>query len=500
MEPSVKPTRLLAILASVSAFLIGFSFWYQAGLFPFGKGQLRFTALDEAFSGNAEKYVDVNEVTKHVQTIDSNATQLEHQEVTQELKQLQAETEIALCYDSTRQHPLASFYDALMACEETGQPVRIAHFGDSEIEGDRITDYLRHRLQLRFGGHGPGMILPVDVSNSRISVQQTESPNWQKYSIFGNNLRLKSKAYGVSGSAYIPLNQWAYNPERETSESDTLAKLSKPYKGDSYLLFRPSKLSFQGTRKFTNARLFYAYQGSTPLWLRLKTDSKVDSNELSRGELQQVKTAFSSTPDFVKYSFYGEEKPIVYGVSLEGDSGVIIDNFPMRGSSGTEFVKFNAANWESFMRLLGTRLIILTYGINVVPYASDSLKIAYYENQFYKQLKWLKAQNSERSIVVMGVGDISMKQGTEMVSYPWIGAVRDAQYRAAKRAGCAFWDMYEAMGGENAMVAWVKANPPLAAKDFTHFSPAGAHIIAEMFYKSLMKDYLLYRQNKKSSP
>jgi len=35
---------------------------------------------------------------------------------------------------------------------------RIIHYGDSQIEGDRITGYLRNRLQHMYGGSGPGFI------------------------------------------------------------------------------------------------------------------------------------------------------------------------------------------------------------------------------------------------------------------------------------------------------------------------------------------------------
>ena len=34
--------------------------------------------------------------------------------------------------------------------------VRVLHYGDSQIEGDRITGYLRNRFQKKFGGSGPG--------------------------------------------------------------------------------------------------------------------------------------------------------------------------------------------------------------------------------------------------------------------------------------------------------------------------------------------------------
>jgi hypothetical protein len=87
---------------------------------------------------------------------------------------------------------------------------------------------------------------------------------------------------------------------------------------------------------------------------------------------------------------------------------------------------------------------------------------------------------------------MSRKEGATFVSYPNIAKIRDAQRNAAFRAGAAFWDCFQAMGGENSMPAWVFANPPLASKDFVHFSLRGSNLIAEMFYSSLMAEYDRY--------
>ena len=35
---------------------------------------------------------------------------------------------------------------------------RMIHYGDSQLEGDRITSYLRNRFQKIYGGSGPGFI------------------------------------------------------------------------------------------------------------------------------------------------------------------------------------------------------------------------------------------------------------------------------------------------------------------------------------------------------
>jgi len=72
------------------------------------------------------------------------------------------------------------------------------------------------------------------------------------------------------------------------------------------------------------------------------------------------------------------------------------------------------------------------------------------------------------------------------VTYEFLPLVRDALKKATLDNGCSYWDMYEAMGGYNSMPQWVAADPPLAGADYTHFTPRGAKVIANMFYNALM--------------
>ena len=63
------------------------------------------------------------------------------------------------------------FFDELFAALEQAEekPVRIVHYGDSQIEDDRLTGTIRERLQERFGGNGPGMMPARKLSTPRMS-------------------------------------------------------------------------------------------------------------------------------------------------------------------------------------------------------------------------------------------------------------------------------------------------------------------------------------------
>ena len=39
------------------------------------------------------------------------------------------------------------------------------YYGDSQIEGDRITSYLRQTLRKEYGGTGPGLVSATNARN-----------------------------------------------------------------------------------------------------------------------------------------------------------------------------------------------------------------------------------------------------------------------------------------------------------------------------------------------
>jgi hypothetical protein len=163
---------------------------------------------------------------------------------------------------------------------------------------------------------------------------------------------------------------------------------------------------------------------------------------------------------------------------------------PFRGSAGTEFVRLNHRQLLEMCQYLPAGLIIYEFGVNVVPYNSKSYQ--FYEESISRQLRFLKQMMPGASILVISVSDMSDKSGNFYVTKPAVTKVIEAQRKAAFSEGCAFWDLFTAMGGKNSMPSWVFAKPALAQKDFTHFNRAGGHIVAQMLFNALMDEYNKY--------
>jgi hypothetical protein len=73
---------------------------------------------------------------------------------------------------------LSPFIDSL---RESKRQVRIMYYGDSQIEGDRITSFLRHALREGRNGTGPGLFLPVMPVMYTKSIWLKSSASWGRY-------------------------------------------------------------------------------------------------------------------------------------------------------------------------------------------------------------------------------------------------------------------------------------------------------------------------------
>lgn len=526
---SITPRRVLFGLLMLNGFLLIILLFFRKGEIQLSEElSLKFITAEELFHAPEIVTVDVDSVLQDINPLDTASSGL----TVSALDSMVVEPELSkrIKFDSNKTDALEAFFKALYKTELDGDLIRILHYGDSQLEGDRISDYLRNKLQQRFGGNGPGIVLPIDVSNSRISIRQSRSPDWKKFAMFGPTKRLKDRMYGLGGSTYQYVGSYAakigedsavvrvYDQQAEYDSLILLAEAdsnfvfpefnidSSKYVLDtvitpifeerdvdnSYLSFRCAKRSYPLVRRFQQVDLLYASKKGFQVYV--KADSKDSSIYVPpKWPLGKHRLWNDSVNSRITMSFAGAESPYVFGVSLDGNSGIAVDNFPMRGSSGLGFERINESLFKAELEETNSQLIILQFGINVVP--SPRKNYDYYQRMFDAQIKAIKRADPDISILVIGPSDMSRKRNGNYVSYPNIPLIRDAMKNAAFNHGCAFWDLYGAMGGENSMVSWVQNDPPLAGKDFTHFTSRGAQFVGEMLYNAIMSEYINWKKN-----
>ncbi|MBL4593359.1 MAG: hypothetical protein JKX68_06030, partial [Flavobacteriales bacterium] len=318
--------------------------------------------------------------------------------------------------------------------------VRIMHYGDSQIEADRITSFLRNELQKKFGGYGVGLFPIIQVAR-KMSVNTEFSENWKRYPGFGRkDSTVKHMKYG----ALMAFCRYAPMPKSDII-SDTV-------KYEAWLKIRKPRASYSRTKTFSQLKIFLS-NSHTPINYNILADGETIKSGIiaANTPFQTIQANFSSTPDEITITFNGSDSPDIYGISLEGGSGVVMDNIPLRGSSGTIFTKQDATLLGNMYASLSPNLIIMEFGGNTIPYIKTDKAATDYGRWFKSQINFMKRRNPNAAIIVIGPSDMSVKEKTEYVTYPYLEAVRDAMKEATISSGSVYWDMYEVMGGKNSM-------------------------------------------------
>lgn len=360
-----------------------------------------------------------------------------------------------------------TFFDDLFASFETAayKRVRVMHYGDSQIEGDRITGIIREELQDKFGGMGPG-IIPIIQTVGSINTGQSATAELTR-----------GIAYGLAdergrNSAYGPMAQVAY--------LDTTITVS----------VWPRTKEQMHCHEFTRVTVL-ADNINSNLYITCKGDRRVIE---PTKEMQRITFHFDEPQQRVSLSMAGYAN--LYGILLDGDDGISVDNVPMRGCSGTMFTAISRTQLSDYYQKENVRLILLQYGGNSVPYLNTEKAITNYAQTMERQIRYLKGLAPKAKIMLIGPSDMSTLIKGSWQTYPKLPAVIDTLRATANRAGAAYWDIYQVMGGHNSMAQWCSQNPPLAGSDHIHFSKLGATRVADLFCKSLMLYYDYYQWRK----
>ena len=369
-------------------------------------------------------------------------------------------------FPSDKPELLDSFFAALDSVRS--KPMRILHYGDSQIEEDRITGTLRSGLQERFGGSGPGL-LPFGNPYYTRGYGMTSTASLQKFMVFSDGERRNDRSYGVLGQCV----------RIDTSVFTTVSA---------------DKKSESPTRFFKRMTLL-AGKLDGPLNLKCEGKSYKMEKSADASGLGRIVVELPDSSTRVRFSTWGSG--LIYGIQLDSGDGVQVDNIPMRSCSGTIFTRLSAKQLQDFNEHENVRMLILQFGGNAMPYRKSAKSISEYKAEIEKQISYLHELLPDAAIIFIGPSDMSTNVKGKMQTYPHLPMMVDSLKAAAVNSGAIYWDLYGAMGGENSMVEWVKARPQLAGEDYVHFTPKGASAVGQMLLETMMLYYDWYRFRKK---
>jgi len=351
---------------------------------------------------------------------------------------------------------------------------RILHFGDSQLENDRMTALIRYRLQKHFGGTGTGLVQAIPLYWGSMAYKQDQQGEWLRYTYFGKrDSTIEHNSFGVMGAfTSVPLamdGEWPmlhyqFNISRRSGRCDRIKIFLHSYVDSASVVFQVND-TIADTLKYISDGF-----------------SVVDYRHI--GIVKDLKI-YMDLPEGGR----------IYGISFESYAGLQMDNIAMRGEAGLIFSRMNREQQQTMFDQLSPGLILLQFGGNVVPYMNPG----YYQRAFKRELQFYKEICPGVPIIVIGPADMSYREKGVFHTYPGLESIRDALKFATLESGFAFWDLYEAMGGRNSMPSYVHADPPLARTDYIHFTNLGINLMGEMFYNSLMLEYNNYTNQRRSN-
>jgi lysophospholipase L1-like esterase len=335
------------------------------------------------------------------------------------------------------------------------EPVRIIHYGDSHTAADILTAAIRNKLQQDFGNGGGGYLIAQNpMTTTRKGVASGATSGWNLDGIgkgIGND--------GFYGLAGISLTT---NKANERLWIETSCNSFDVY----YLRFPGG-----GTINIT-------VDGVNVLDEPLSLDSELPG------------------PDYFTYSMVAETNHRIEVRTLTPGRtrilGIVAENIAPHSGISYDVMGINGArlsrifNWD--LNLLvdnllqrNPNLIILGYGTNEVT--DDDWTVQSYAQKLTAVVQRFRRAVPNASILVLGPPD----RADTPVATRKMPQLIEAQRRAAKAAGAAYWCAYDAMGGDGSMQNWVKLG--LGQGDRVHLTTQGYSKLAEMFHADLMKAY-----------
>ncbi|MFZ6011530.1 MAG: hypothetical protein ACOYXT_14400 [Bacteroidota bacterium] len=361
---------------------------------------------------------------------------------------------------------MKNFFQALEKTKTSGKPLRIAFYGDSFIEGDVFCGGFRDSLQSIFGGQGVGFVpITSDVTGFRTTIKHSFE-NWETSSLISK--KDSAVILGPAGFCFVPQE-------------------------GNWVEYKTSRQRF--LREFSTVKFYYTNFSEAAVQYSIDDDTTLYIDELKPSQTLQEWAYKKNKMKSIKLEFYPFDSLRLYGASFEDGKGVYVDNFSLRGNSGMNLISIPEEMYKRFNRYRDYKLIILQFGLNIV--VEDSLNYKAYTNRMVKVVNKLKEAFPKSSFLLISVSDRSSNKNGKFETMNAIPAMRNAQRQIAQKTGIAFWDLYQAMGGENSMVKFAEAKPPLAAKDYTHLTFKGGKKLAGSLVKSILYGFERYGNGNK---
>jgi lysophospholipase L1-like esterase len=187
----------------------------------------------------------------------------------------------------------------------------------------------------------------------------------------------------------------------------------------------------------------------------------------------------------------------LFGAVIENDGpGVVYDSLGVNGAyAGLLATAMNPDHWAQQLQHRNPNLVIINYGTNESQYASDD-QMERYDKDLREVIRRVRAALPNVSILLVSPMDRGKRAGGgKIITMPSIPKIVEMQQRVAREENCAFFNTFEAMGGDGTMAKWAAGTGKnhLVGGDLTHPTAEGSEIVGRLIFEAINDSYLKYK-------
>lgn len=357
---------------------------------------------------------------------------------------------------------------------------RAGHWGDSIIAADGLTSKIRSLLQERFGNGGHGFHVAGRYNNAYLhrGIRFT-SDKWANCLII-NRCR-KNDYYG-------------YGAVASDSSGGALSRWRTPAEGEGSGI---SRIELWYAEQPGGGWLQVTLDGGEPVVLDTNADTFRDGWKL-----------FETTPgphEF-KVSVLGNGAVRAYGATFETHGpGVVWDELSMIGAFTQRLDYQNADHLRSQLQHRQIDLMVFLLGGNDTLRHNQDLSpkrpMTPYRDEYTAVLKKFRGARPEASCLVMSVTDHADQVSPGVVkTRSVVPRMVEVQREVAQEQGCAFFNTFQAMGGEGSIYRWSRKRPAWANGDYAHLVTLGQEAVAQYLVDAILHGYSEYRTRMAGEP
>ena len=368
-----------------------------------------------------------------------------------------------------RRRALDPLFDQLreVALKSADRPARFTQLGDSLIAGDAFTGELRRLMGEQFGDGGFGYVhagrASAHIHTRHLSTDT--SSDWRVHEVIHDPH--DDVKFGLAGVAF------------EARGAPTLG-VSPHAEGHG--------------RSFDRLGMLY-YRKNRRVDLRVAVDGKSRRVDLSgppgTNAIHWMKVE-RGTHDLRVSGF--DRSAYFYGFLLENSGpGVVVDNLGLSNGRAPRLNYVDARQWQKQIEMRRPDALSFAYGVNSAgEHKASDRWLDEYADQYTELLETARQASDETGCMVMSLLTRAGKEDGEVVVYSSVEPLVRHQREAARRANCAFWNAYRAMGGEDGAEQWYDNRPRLLGSDLAHPTGAGYKKLANLFYTALIREFRRY--------